>query len=512
MFLPLSEVFQQDSCRPDQQKPDHTEASLLPYHPSIILSWCKLMPYDALRKILPRRVLGTNSICSIETMSQPGRNHSNGPELQNDQQVSPSLTCSIDANIWNRSGNSNIRILKGCLSSVAGNSIGMLFPAHCTLISDRHGGVQRGALGMLQHHRRNTIDHHMPAIMVGQNDLPAVQHTEFNLTQMKITSPFFGLKNTMGQTSSRPTGVKAATQGVSKLNLHNERRSTPSHKRASTGRRERLAQTAAETKSLLPNILATTPHAPAHGHLYSPSNLHPLSPQKCPNLPKTPIRVLNSDTIDAALSLSTSTSTSSGKPVLILNMANAYHSGGGWLSGALAQEEALCYRSSLSFTLKTRYYPLPEAGGIYSPTVVVIRESMSDGHGLLDLSKPDQLPIVSCVSVAGISGPKVTKNGKGEEVYKDFKDRDIMKEKMRVVLRIAAVNKHRVLVLGALGCGAFGNPRGEVMQCWKEVFGENEFDGGWWEAVVFAVMEPGEGKDGNGNFGVFYRELDGVKV
>ena len=347
--------------------------------------------------------------------------------------------------------------------------------------------------------------------MGGQDDPLASQLAESNMTQMKITSPFFGLQKTMGQTSSRPTGVKAATQGVSKLNLHTERRSKPFQKHAPTGRRERLAQTAAETKSLLPNILATTPHAPPHGHLYSPSNLHSLSLQKCPKLPKTPIRVLNSDTIDAALSLSSLASISS-KPVLILNMANAYHSGGGWLSGALAQEEALCYRSSLSFTLKTRYYPLPEAGGIYSPTVVVIRENMSDGHKLLDLSKPEDLPVVSCVSVAGLSMPKVTKDGKGVEVYKERKDREITKEKIRVVLRMAAVNSHRVLVLGALGCGAFGNPRGEVVQWWKEVFAENEFDSGWWEAVVFAVMEPAEGKDGNGNFGVFYRGLDGLQV
>lgn len=222
--------------------------------------------------------------------------------------------------------------------------------------------------------------------------------------------------------------------------------------------------------------------------------------------------MLNSDTIDAALSLFFSSPSNAAKSVLILNMANAYHSGGGWLRGALAQEEALCYRSSLSFTLKTRFYAIPEAGGIYSPTVVVIRESMANGHGLLDLSKPDDLPVVSAVSVAAINGPKIAKDPSGREAYKEAKDRDTMKEKMRVVLRIAAVNRHRELVLGALGCGAFGNPRGEVVECWKEVFAEAEFQGGWWEAVVFAVMEPGETRDGEGNFGVFWRGLDGVMV
>lgn len=274
-----------------------------------------------------------------------------------------------------------------------------------------------------------------------------------------------------------------------------------------------LAQIAAETKTLLPNLLATMPKCPPKGILYNPSDLYCLDPKYCPGLPPTTIRVLNSDSIDAALALSYQTpSHAPSKPVLILNMANAYHSGGGWLHGALAQEEALCYRSSLSFTLKNKFYPLPEAGGVYSPTVVVIRESMAKGHGLLDLAKLDQLPIVSCVSVAAVRGPEVERDVAGRERYRNKRDREVMKEKMRVVLRIAAVRRHRVLVLAALGCGAFRNPRAEVVECWKEVFGEGEFQGGWWEDVVFAVLEEGARRDGDGNFGVFCRGLDGVMV
>lgn len=329
------------------------------------------------------------------------------------------------------------------------------------------------------------------------------------------TSPYFSKPPQEDQSDSEAETAKGTAQGISKINLHPERRSNllrtpPSLSRAT--RSTLLAHTAAETKALLPNILKTTPNSPPRGHSYSSGNLFRLDPRKCPSLPRTAVRVLNSDTIDAALSLSSSPSSSPSKPVLVLNMANAYHSGGGWLHGALAQEEALCYRSSLSFTLKHRYYPMPEAGGIYSPTVVVIRESMANGHNLLDLTKPEDLPVVSVVSVAAINGPKISKDAGGDERYRDKIDREIMKEKMRVVLRIAAVNRHRVLVLGALGCGAFGNPRGEVVQCWKEVFAEIEFQGGWWETVAFAVMEPGEDKDGNGNFGVFWRGLNGVMV
>lgn len=188
-------------------------------------------------------------------------------------------------------------------------------------------------------------------------------------------------------------------------------------------------------------------------------------------------------------------------------MANAHHGGGGWLRGALAQEESLCYRSSLSFTLKKRFYPIPEAGGIYSPSVVVMRENLAQGHKLLDLATPTSLPIVSVVNVAAIRDPALTPDG---ERYAHARDREEMKARMRVVLRIAGRKGHRTLVLGALGCGAFGNPRGEVVGCWREVLGEAEFAGGWWEGVVFAVMEEGGKEDGEGNFGTFWRGLDGV--
>ena len=109
---------------------------------------------------------------------------------------------------------------------------------------------------------------------------------------------------------------------------------------------------------------------------------------------------------------------------------------------------------------------------------------MAQGHKLLDLSKPDELPVVSCVSVAAVRGPAIVRDAGGRERYTHVRDRQAMKEKMRVVLRVAAVRKHRVLVLGALGCGAFGNPRVEVVECWKEVLEEGEFAGGWWESIV----------------------------
>lgn len=354
------------------------------------------------------------------------------------------------------------------------------------------------------------------------------------LYQSKLTSSFFRPKHGSAEDTttspylSQPVPEASNSQadatisprherdlGNIPINLHSERRSNLARPppNLKPTRSVMLAHTAAETRALLPKVLKTTPRAPAEGVLCHPGNLFRLDSRSCPRLPQTAIRVLNADSIDAAIDLSTPTvSQLPKKPVLVLNMANAYHSGGGWLRGSLAQEEAMCYRSSLFFTLKYKFYPMPEAGGIYSPTIVVIRANRSSGHGLMDLSKPDDLPVFSCVSVAAIQGPAIEKDAGGNERYRRAGDREIMKEKMRVVLRIAAVKGHRVLVLGALGCGAFANPRGEVVECWKEVFSESEFQGGWWEQIVFAVMESGGTKEGDDNFGVFYKGLDGVTV
>lgn len=278
-----------------------------------------------------------------------------------------------------------------------------------------------------------------------------------------------------------------------------------------------LDQVARETKNVLPGLLLTRPDARPDGYLYDGSDVQQLDQKYCPKLPATRIRVVNSDTIDAALNLmstagvqqsySTSTPSSSAKPICVLNMANAFSAGGGWMRGALAQEEALCYRTSLSFTLKLRYYPMPEESGIYSPRVLIIRESMKDGHDLLDCRVPQDLKVISVVSVAAIDRPLLARDPTGAETYRRQNDRHLMEEKIRIILRIAIRNQHRQIVLGAFGCGAFANPNQEVANMFRSVLTEPEFSGGWWKDVVFAVLDMG-----SGNFGVFHNALDGLQV
>lgn len=75
---------------------------------------------------------------------------------------------------------------------------------------------------------------------------------------------------------------------------------------------------------------------------------------------------------------------------------------------------------------------------------------------------------------------------------------------MRQVLRVLEKNQVTHCVLGALGCGAFQNPPGEVARIYKAILEEPEW-AGVFQSIVFAVLDV---KKGEGNFKIFQEELE----
>jgi uncharacterized protein (TIGR02452 family) len=69
-----------------------------------------------------------------------------------------------------------------------------------------------------------------------------------------------------------------------------------------------------------------------------------------------------------------------------------------------------------------------------------------------------------------------------------------MKNKIRQILRVMAVNGVSCCVLGALGCGAFGNPPKRVARLFRDVMSEIEFIGHF-EEIVFAILD--QKREGN---------------
>ncbi|KAK7432100.1 hypothetical protein QQZ08_001390 [Neonectria magnoliae] len=314
--------------------------------------------------------------------------------------------------------------------------------------------------------------------------------------------------------------------------------STSNRAHRDPSQRETLKATAQETRRVLPgllNELNTTKQA-SRALKYSFDSLPRLHPDLCPAYPQpATIRVLNDDTLNAAIRLSRSGQQSGQDPnadadqhalqPAVVNFANRHSPGGGWLNGALAQEEALCYRSSLALSLNRKeHYPLATSEALYSPYVLVVREDMASGHRISP-APASHLPVVSVLTVAALHRPQVEvfeckgRDGRAacsgspppktrKKVFARDRDRDLTKCKMRLSLRMAAKHGHGMLVLGAFGCGVYGNPPEDVAHCWLEVLREDEFSGNWWREVWFAVYDP---KD-EGNFGIFAQVLEGEQV
>lgn len=160
------------------------------------------------------------------------------------------------------------------------------------------------------------------------------------------------------------------------------------------------------------------------------------------------LEVFNETTAQAAVRL-----IAAGKQdVVALNFASARNPGGGFLAGAVAQEEDLCRCSGLYACTKSKpifynenilsdtYYT---DNVIYSPKVPFIR----DEHNLF-LNAPFELSI--------ISAPAPNLSGKHPEGLQ-FKLKGLIRERAIKILQIAEAHGHKTIILGAWGCGAFGN-------------------------------------------------------
>lgn len=198
--------------------------------------------------------------------------------------------------------------------------------------------------------------------------------------------------------------------------------------------------------------------------LSSNSNSEPIQPDTAEAGPRLTIRT--TDTLTAARSLLSNNSNSI-KKVAILNMASPLSAGGGFLNGATSQEEFLCMRTTILPALKDEFYRLPEVGCIYTPDVLVFR-SGADGEDTV-LDKNDRW-FVDVVSAAMLRLPDTEVDEEtGQGAFVQDKDRELSVEKMRAVMRVCEAKGVVKVVLGAWGCGAYGNPLGEVAKAWRRV-------------------------------------------
>lgn len=167
--------------------------------------------------------------------------------------------------------------------------------------------------------------------------------------------------------------------------------------------------------------------------------------------------------------------------VAVLNFASARNPGGGYLKGARAQEEDLC-RHALLYTCLVRapdYYAAHRASKdlryshrvILSPDVPVIRDDQDE------LATP--FPVTFLTSPA----PNATQLAR---LSGSVDVREVLAQRAERVIAVAARHEVRILVLGAWGCGVFGNDPGEVADAFAAAL---DRWGAAFDRVVFAVRD-----------------------
>ena len=199
----------------------------------------------------------------------------------------------------------------------------------------------------------------------------------------------------------------------------------------------------------------------------------PLPPHHSIPFAETWIQVTNETTLGASRRL-----VEGGSKPLALNFANGIQPGGGFCGGARAQEEVLCRSSALYRSLVGdemyafhRLRPRPDSTdwAIYSPDVPVFRTDEGTA-----LEQPWLLSILTCAA------PYAPTIGRPEAA-------DLLQHRIQRVLAVARAYGHTTLVLGAWGCGAFGNDPHRTAIDFREAL-EVDFNGAFRE-VVFAITD-----------------------
>jgi uncharacterized protein (TIGR02452 family) len=210
--------------------------------------------------------------------------------------------------------------------------------------------------------------------------------------------------------------------------------------------------------------------------MYSPETPPPRPAR--PRFGRTQIKVLNQTTFEALQQLSDGAG-----HLACLNFASAKNLGGGFLSGAQAQEEALA-RSSALYPCLLRapdYYERNRANrsaiyldlAIFSPLVPFFRD---DSGALLET------PIIASVITAPApNAGAVADNEPGTMVLLE----PALRRRAELVLQTARGHGVDKLVLGAWGCGVFRNDPRMVARVFSELLSLP----GPFDEVIFAVFD-----------------------
>lgn len=171
----------------------------------------------------------------------------------------------------------------------------------------------------------------------------------------------------------------------------------------------------------------------------------------------------------------------------VLNFASYKRPGGGFLNGAIAQEESICHESTLYNVISSRkfisYYEnnkkdtnkgLYKNKAIYSPNIV-----------FTNCGKMVNVITCAAPNLSAFNGLKYEAN-------------IAIMDRIKFILNIAEKNNETELILGAFGCGIFKNDPEFVAYTFKHILHSNNYH---FKKVIFAIP-------GGINYDIFKKILE----
>ncbi len=198
-----------------------------------------------------------------------------------------------------------------------------------------------------------------------------------------------------------------------------------------------------------------------------------------------------------------------GECFAVLNMANAYVPGGGYVEGMSAQEENMYRRTDCHFYITEKEYD--RSLNRYRPFMTELI-SATNGTVYLDTDNPR-------ICIRGSEDQTRDDLGyawlKEDEIFPFYELRasaqdlrgkvqfDAAEARKRIVSQLDTLkaNKVRYAVLGAFGCGAFLNPAEIIATIYKEEI-EKRIDD--FSLIVFAILDSSKSE----NYSIFKRVLN----
>ncbi|GAB4141904.1 MAG: TIGR02452 family protein [Thermogutta sp.] len=234
---------------------------------------------------------------------------------------------------------------------------------------------------------------------------------------------------------------------------------------------------AVDIAAAIRNCLAAT-------RLFTPSDLNRLREEVLAK-PARPfagtIEVVNETTLTGVARLLAD----SADPLAALNFASAKNPGGGFLSGGQGQEESLARSSALHASLlqASEFYERHRASPslLYSDAVILSPGCpvFRNDDGVL-LSKPHPVTFITSAAPNAVAAAK----NRPDELPAIP---EIFRRRSEYVLAVAAAHGYKRLVLGAWGCGVFGNDPAVVAAAFA-----GHLRGVWagrFERIVFSVHD-----------------------